>query len=250
MIHILSIFEESQIQSEIKTILDSDEYKVISCKSGQEGLQFAATGQPDIILIQLQMSEIGGIDLVIRLKTELLTRKIPVIIIAENVTHEYIELFKKLQNVGCLLTPLKSEILIQKIESIVKDRVETISAIDPQSTSSKGFLIERIVGRTIISIRSISNAKQLLDDVKKLFSKYFIEAIAKDHWIFDLRQLSEINDDGIKLFKTIFAFLPQREIIVIAGRNYGPFIQQDVFNDSINLFISYDDAESYIDSQK
>lgn len=55
-------------------------FEVIRAHSGKEGLQKAQDTQPDIILLDIVMPEMGGHEVLLRLKRDMSTVKIPVVI--------------------------------------------------------------------------------------------------------------------------------------------------------------------------
>lgn len=57
-------------------------YKVITAKSGEEGLSLAITKLPDVILLDPVLPDINGHQLLVELKTHSQTTRIPVIILS------------------------------------------------------------------------------------------------------------------------------------------------------------------------
>ena len=60
-IHILVIDDEPQILRALKTILTAKQFKVSSAARGEEGLTLAATGQPDLIILDMSLPDMEGI---------------------------------------------------------------------------------------------------------------------------------------------------------------------------------------------
>jgi PleD family two-component response regulator len=65
----------------VATILEAENYQVISASDGDEGLKLAIEEKPDLIITDLQMPEMDGITLVKKLKSQLSTRIIPTIML-------------------------------------------------------------------------------------------------------------------------------------------------------------------------
>jgi CheY-like chemotaxis protein len=54
---VLIIDDDSDFRKAIRALLESSGYKVQDAASGREGIQLAKTGQPDLILLDVMMSE-------------------------------------------------------------------------------------------------------------------------------------------------------------------------------------------------
>lgn len=94
-------------------------FDIVSAKDGEEGLRAIALNHPDIILLDLQMPIMGGMEVLRELKKDEELVKIPVVILS-NVDDEVVfseigkEYVTKFYLVKSLTTP-------QKVVSIVKE---------------------------------------------------------------------------------------------------------------------------------
>lgn len=77
--HILVIDDEPQILRALKTILSQKGYRVTTASRGEEGLALAATGQPDVIILDLGLPDLDGIQVCARLREWL---HIPIIVLS------------------------------------------------------------------------------------------------------------------------------------------------------------------------
>jgi two-component system, OmpR family, KDP operon response regulator KdpE len=59
---ILVIDDEPQILRALKTILSSKQFKVSTASRGEEGITLAATQKPDLIILDLSLPDISGMD--------------------------------------------------------------------------------------------------------------------------------------------------------------------------------------------
>lgn len=59
--HILVIDDEPQILRALKTILTAKQFQVSTATRGEEGLTLAATGQPDLIILDMSLPDTEGI---------------------------------------------------------------------------------------------------------------------------------------------------------------------------------------------
>ena len=96
-------------------------HNFISAENGVKGLEMAETEKPDIILIDLVMEKIGGIEVLEKLKQNSKTKDIPAIIVT-NLDKQ--DLAKKAMELGALDFIVKSKIplreMMSRIESYLK----------------------------------------------------------------------------------------------------------------------------------
>lgn len=78
---VLVVDDEHQIRDLLNAFLTNEAYEVILASNGKEAIELAGRENPDVILLDLKMPEINGIEVCQRLKAEPKTRFIPVIAI-------------------------------------------------------------------------------------------------------------------------------------------------------------------------
>jgi len=66
--HLLVIEDDPQIQRFLATALDAHGYALTAATTGNEGVQAAATRQPDIVIVDLGLPDISGLDVIQRLR--------------------------------------------------------------------------------------------------------------------------------------------------------------------------------------
>ncbi|MBI3165838.1 MAG: response regulator [Chloroflexi bacterium] len=79
MPHILVIDDESQILRALRTILTEKKFRVTIANRGEEGLALAASNLPDIVILDLGLPDISGIEVCARLRE---WTQIPIIILS------------------------------------------------------------------------------------------------------------------------------------------------------------------------
>lgn len=77
--HILVIDDEPQILRALRTILTAHHYRVSAARSGEEGLALAAAEQPNIIILDLGLPDMDGIEVCEQLR---LWTQVPIIILS------------------------------------------------------------------------------------------------------------------------------------------------------------------------
>jgi len=76
---ILVIDDEPQILRALKTILGSKQFKVFSASRGEEGITLAATQKPDLIILDLSLPDISGMEVCSRIRE---WSQVPIIILS------------------------------------------------------------------------------------------------------------------------------------------------------------------------
>jgi two-component system KDP operon response regulator KdpE len=66
--HILVIDDEPQILRAIRTILTEKQFRVSTASRGEEGLTLAATTEPDLIILDLGLPDMDGVQVCMRLR--------------------------------------------------------------------------------------------------------------------------------------------------------------------------------------
>ncbi len=77
--HILVIDDEPQILRALRTILTEKKFRVTTASRGEEGLALAAAAPPDIVILDLGLPDISGIEVCARLRE---WTQIPIIILS------------------------------------------------------------------------------------------------------------------------------------------------------------------------
>ena len=67
-VHILVIDDEPQIQRAIRAILSEKGFKITTASRGEEGLTLAATNEPDIVILDLGLPDMDGVEVCMRLR--------------------------------------------------------------------------------------------------------------------------------------------------------------------------------------
>lgn len=78
---ILVVDDEPNIVTLLKMNLELNQYEVVSAYSGEEGLLKAREELPDLILLDLMLPDIDGITVCQRIRTDLATKHIPIIML-------------------------------------------------------------------------------------------------------------------------------------------------------------------------
>lgn len=123
-IRILIIDDEEDFCFLIKSNLESiGNYKVNTAKTCKKGMWAARWHKPDLILLDIMMPGIGGLEVLRRLKKSNKTRNIPIIMLTAVANTETEERAFSLHCDGYIVKPIKIEELISKLEKMLSKSV-------------------------------------------------------------------------------------------------------------------------------
>lgn len=114
---ILFIEDESTLQKTFGDILTQNKYKMISALDGKIGLRLAKSEKPDLILLDLILPSMHGFEVLKRLKQDLETEKIPVIILTNL---EKMEDVKEAIELGAKTYLVKTQYRIEEVMEKIK----------------------------------------------------------------------------------------------------------------------------------
>jgi two-component system, OmpR family, alkaline phosphatase synthesis response regulator PhoP len=85
---IMVVDDNPDIITIVKTILEGKGYHVLSASSGQELLNLLPDRTPDLIILDIMMPEMDGLEVLGRLKAVAETASVPVILLTAKVQYE------------------------------------------------------------------------------------------------------------------------------------------------------------------
>lgn len=107
--------DESEQVLFIKMRLEANGYEVISASDGEQGLDLVRKSKPDVVLVDLVMPRMDGIEVCRRLKLDPETRQIPLILFTASSIRDLQELCKGFGIEACLRKPYETEELLKTI---------------------------------------------------------------------------------------------------------------------------------------
>jgi two-component system, OmpR family, alkaline phosphatase synthesis response regulator PhoP len=119
---IMVVDDNPDIITIIKTILEGKGYNVISASSGQELLNLLKNQKPDLIILDIMMPEMDGLEVLTKLKGVTDTTSIPVILLTAKVQYEDVLGGYKLGADYYITKPFTSTQLINGINLLLGER--------------------------------------------------------------------------------------------------------------------------------
>jgi len=103
--------------------LRNNGYEVIAANNGAEAYDLACSEQPDIIVTDYQMPFVTGIELVEKLRANVLTQHTPVILLTARTFAISSEMQESLGVEACLSKPFSPRELLKTIQDILHERL-------------------------------------------------------------------------------------------------------------------------------
>jgi two-component system phosphate regulon response regulator PhoB len=117
---ILMIEDERDIQDLLKFHLERENLKVEAFASGEEGLQFLKTGSASLILLDLMLPGIDGLEVCRRLKAQPDTRDIPIIMLTAKDSEADIVTGLELGAADYVCKPFSPRVLVARMHSVLR----------------------------------------------------------------------------------------------------------------------------------
>lgn len=116
------IIEDNENNMElISFILESSDYRLLKAYSGNEGYEMAINKQPDFIILDIQLPDIDGTEVIEKIRAHEKGKTVPVIAMTSYAMAGDRE---KLLILGCngyIEKPIDPDRVIQQIETVIKD---------------------------------------------------------------------------------------------------------------------------------
>jgi two-component system alkaline phosphatase synthesis response regulator PhoP len=119
---VLVVEDEIHIVHVVAIKLRNSGFEVISASDGQEGFKLAVSEKPDIIIADLKMPIMTGLEMVEKLRSCEQTKDIPVIVLTARGFTLDGERVRDLQISGCISKPFSPKKLLKDVEDILYQR--------------------------------------------------------------------------------------------------------------------------------
>jgi two-component system, cell cycle response regulator DivK len=123
---ILYVEDNAQNMRLVRKILTATGYTVLEAVNGVTGMAMAAAEQPDLILMDVNLPDISGLDATGRLKADPATKHIPVVALTANAMHGDRENCLAAGCDGYLAKPVMKAELLSAVETYAKARKEVV----------------------------------------------------------------------------------------------------------------------------
>ena len=117
---ILIVDDDANIRTVLKHRFEREEYTVLLAQTGQEALERVGSQRPDIIILDLVMPQMDGIEFLSHLRDNPQTQGLPVIVVTSQGRTPYYERTRELGASGLVTKPFSPRHLVQEVEKVIE----------------------------------------------------------------------------------------------------------------------------------
>ena len=119
---ILVIEDYSDTREVLSTLLQSNGYNVVEAEDGIEGILKAGWLYPDLILMDLSLPEMDGVEAAARIHAQAKLSRIPIFVVSAYLTAEVVRDVRAAGCVGVFTKPFDPSALLEKIKDTLNSR--------------------------------------------------------------------------------------------------------------------------------
>ena len=120
---ILVVDDEEDIRELLELNLVQEGYKVLSCETGEQALEIAGSKLPNLIILDLMLPGIDGLEVCKKLKSTLKTEHIPIVMLTAKGEEADIVTGLELGADDYITKPFSGKVLIARVRRILRKQV-------------------------------------------------------------------------------------------------------------------------------
>lgn len=204
---VILVVDDDRLNLMVAQKLLSEDYRVAAVNSGELALHYLERNIPDLVLLDIQMPKMDGLEVMRRLQEHNQWRKIPVIFLTADRTDKTEETCFKMGAVDYIGKPFVPAIMMQRIrrtleledykknlEQMVEQQLQRITQLQQDIIFSMANLIESRDGTTGEHVKRTSAYVNLL--VKKMQEKGLYADQLTPSYVDYLQKASPLHDIG------------------------------------------------------
>lgn len=118
-VKILTVDDSKTVRIIVKKAFKTFDCDVIEAQNGVEGLAMAAKETPDIILLDITMPVMDGVEMITKLKSDPSLKSIPVLMLTAEAGRENVMKIAKIGVRDYIVKPFKEEVLVDKVSRVI-----------------------------------------------------------------------------------------------------------------------------------
>lgn len=235
---ILAIDDDKTTLDILESQLNGFGYRVFTERAAVKGVEIAKGFNPDVILLDLLMPVMDGFEVLAALRRDKVTRVIPVIMLTSSKEKDNVVEAMRHGVVDYIVKPYNPDKLNLKIRAAIN-----YGGMKKQQSTDAFLEINRKGDMTVIMMRGSVTEKGFQNDVKTIFNNFFMKQVYGKTCIFDIRNVSEMENQDIEEFVRIINMFSDSKKKIVAGRHYGAIVATTNLEELTELFLSFGDLE-------
>lgn len=114
---VMIIDDSIVIRKMIEIALEDEDYNIVTAISGKEGLETIEKEKPNLVILDMMLPDMNGIEVLKTIKTE---KKLPVIMLSGKDSPQLIETAKEVGVDDFLPKPFRDEELVEKVKTLIE----------------------------------------------------------------------------------------------------------------------------------
>ncbi|MBW1899443.1 MAG: response regulator, partial [Deltaproteobacteria bacterium] len=208
---ILTVDDSKTIRMIVKKAFKSFDCEIFEAENGQEGLKEAGKIKPDLIVLDITMPVMNGIEMLGKLKEDPELKEIPVIMLTAESGKDNVMQIVKMGVKNYIVKPFKGEQLIERAESVVSLKKKPEK--DGEDQSAKYFSLD---GDIVILSLPVKITRPVTVEIEGLLSTKTND-MAKSGMnkiIMDMSKVTETNMSLIKLIISVTGTFQKASIYI------------------------------------
>lgn len=235
---ILAIDDDKTTLGILESQLNGLGYRVITERAAAKGVDIAKGFSPDVILLDLHMPVMDGFEVLGALRWDKTTHDIPVIMLTSDKEKETVVEAMRHGVIDYIVKPYNPDKLNLKIKAAIN-----YGGMKKQQHTDTFIEISRKSDMAVIVMRGGITEKGFQNDVKTVFNNFFMKQVNGKICIFDMRNLTEMQNNDINEFVKIIEMFSGSIIKIVAGKHYGTIVASTNLEENAELFLSFGDLE-------
>ncbi len=193
---ILICDDEADLVALLKLHLEKQGYLVETASDGEAGLKAVEEHKPDLLLLDINMPKMGGLEVYSRLTTSFGRTRLPVIVFTTR--EELGDLFQDIDADAFLPKPFEVNVLFAQIENIFNRKTEPevflVDLIDnPQVRVIRDTLVKERFRVTIVEDLKALKEKSGVSAPDFIVMEYMQKEIGGENFIRELKQINNLS---------------------------------------------------------
>lgn len=199
---VLTVDDSRTIRIIVKKAFRPFDVEVVEAENGKDGLELAKKENPDLIVLDITMPVMTGIEMLDKLKAEPDLKNIPVIMLTAESGKENVMQIIQMGVSNYIVKPFKGEQLIE--------RAKTIVTLEPKKDDGGGGKTAKPAGNIQTITLPEKIARPMIAEIESTVNG--TADAGQNKLVLDLSKTAEINVLFVKLLLTVFQICEKRKI--------------------------------------